>query len=297
MPRRRVLALPLAILLAASALADEDGSAHRPTPDFLGATEPKPKVLLLGVFHFQDAGLDSYKPKHSFEALSERRQAEIAGVVAQLAAFKPTRILIEGDADWQAKADERLQGYLAGTFSIADRPNEIYQLGFRLAKAAGVSRLTCVDVRGREYPDMPQSLDEVRTLARRRNEEQLLDGPWEKRFTALYEHDDEAKSRLPLRDTLVYINSPARLRQGHGHYLTGLFRVGAGSDYVGADNLTGYWYNRNLRIFANILRAAERPDDRLVVIFGAGHLPIIRHAAECSPEIELVEVQDVLGGR
>lgn len=286
------LAFPLASLRAAAPGQLPDGDI--PTA-FLAESEPRPKVLLLGTFHFQDAGLDGYKQKHPFEPLTERRQREIADVVARLAAFKPTKILIEGDAAFQPKADERLRGFLAGTFSLADRPNEIYQLGFRLAQAAGLNHVECVDVHGREYPDMPQTMEELRALAAKQGEEKLLDSPWARRFTALYEHDDALKARLPLRENLLYINSDARLRRGHGDYLTGLFRVGAGSNYLGADNLAGYWYDRNLRIFANILRAAEKPTDRLVVIFGAGHLPILRHAAQCSPEIELVELRDVLG--
>ena len=59
------------------------------------------------------------------------------------------------------------------------------------------------------------------------------------------------------------------------------------------DQVTGGWYNRNLRIFANIHRIAE-PGDRILVIIGAGHVPIIRHAFRASPEFRLIEVGDVL---
>lgn len=296
-PRLRLL-LAAALALTCSTLR---AAAPAQLPDgdiataFLAESEPRPKLLLVGVFHFQDAGLDAYKPKHAFEPLTERRQREIADVVARLAAFKPTKVLIEAEPDFQPKADERLRAYLAGTFSLADRPNEIYQLGFRLAQAAGLTRVECIDAPGRDYPGMPQTMEELRALAAKQGEAALLDGPWDARFTALYEHDDELKSSLPLRESLLYVNSEGRLRRGHGHYLTGLFRVGAGGNFLGADNLAGYWYDRNLRIFANLLHAAEKPTDRLVVIFGAGHLPILRHAAQCSPELELVELRDVLG--
>lgn len=263
--------------------------------DFLHQSEPKPRVLLLGIFHFDDAGLDVFKPKIRVDIESPERQAELADVLARLAAFKPTKIAIEADAGWQPKADERYAGYLAGTYLIEAKPNEIYQVGFRLGKLAGLTHLNCIDVMGRDFPGGPKDMDEVRAYVKAHNEEQVLDDGWLERFTKLYEHDDELKTQMPLRNYLLYINSPERLRMGHGHYVTGMFKVGAGDNYMGADKLAGYWYARNLRIFANILRLADRPEERIVVILGAGHLPILRHLAQASPEIELVEVRDVLG--
>ena len=57
--------------------------------------------------------------------------------------------------------------------------------------------------------------------------------------------------------------------------------------------MTGWWYNRNLRIFANIVRVTE-PGDRLLLVIGAGHVPILKQAADSSPEYRLVEVRSVL---
>ena len=46
------------------------------------ATTP---IMLLGTFHFQDRGLDAYKPKFDVEILSPQRQQEVAEVVERLA--------------------------------------------------------------------------------------------------------------------------------------------------------------------------------------------------------------------
>jgi len=40
-------------------------------------SQPKAKILLLGTFHFQDRGLDKYKPQHNFEVFSPQCQREI----------------------------------------------------------------------------------------------------------------------------------------------------------------------------------------------------------------------------
>ena len=43
---------------------------------------PRAKLLILGTFHFEDAGLDDYKPQHSLDVLSEGRQEEIEEIVS-----------------------------------------------------------------------------------------------------------------------------------------------------------------------------------------------------------------------
>lgn len=283
-------ALALLLVTISSLLAAPVGGPRLPGDD-----APKPQLLLLGTFHFKDAGLDGYKPKHPFGALAPARQKEIADVVARLAAFRPTHVALEIGAEDSASINDRYTKFLAGEFSIADRENEIYQLGFRLGQAAGLKQLDCVDAQGRAYAELPEKIEDFRAYAARHGEEALFDSPWEKKFAALYAADDEAKTQRPLRETLLYQNSESRLMLGHGHYLTGMFRAGAGDNYWGADNLVAYWYGRNLRIFANLLKLAARPEDRIVLIIGAGHVPVIRHAALASPEVELVEVSAVLG--
>jgi hypothetical protein len=115
-------AIMIAPALAAVPAQRDDGFIES---KFLGENLPKAQVLLLGLFHFKDAGLDGFKPQHPFDINSPERQAELADVLRRLAAFQPTRIAIEGKADWQATANERYAGFLAGTFSLQDQPNEI----------------------------------------------------------------------------------------------------------------------------------------------------------------------------
>jgi len=53
------------------------------------------------------------------------------------------------------------------------------------------------------------------------------------------------------------------------------------------------WYHRNLAICASLLQAA-RPGDRVIVFFGAGHLPLLRQCVQETPGYELVEPQGFL---
>ena len=143
--------LALAIVVIAESVPDRKVEAEDPrlwfTPEQATA-----KLLMLGTFHFKDAGLDGYKPEVDVDILSEPRQAELKDVLDRLEKFAPTKILIEVKAERAEVIDERYRRYLAGEFEL--EANEIYQVGFRLARRLGHERLYAVDVMGRNYADL-----------------------------------------------------------------------------------------------------------------------------------------------
>lgn len=98
---------------------------------------------------------------------------------------------------------------------------------------------------------------------------------------------------LSLREYLLFLNSEERISKGHGHYLVDSFKFSSGDDYLGPDMATS-WYNRNLRIFSNLQRITKSNNERILLIIGAGHVSIIRHAVQSSPEYDLVEVSKYL---
>ncbi len=279
-----VVLIPMA---GGSRAAGADSSMKIPAE--LRFSGPRAQLVLLGVFHFKDAGLDGYKPKHDIDILSAQRQTEVGELLDRLAAFAPTRIAVEWKRADQARLDERYSKYLAGEFEIGS--NEIYQLGFRLGKRLGHEKLYAVDAESRRYEPWVDS----KKWAKAHDQKWVYDHDWHKRFEKLYEWEDRQKTLVPLADYLLFINSPERLAIGHGQYLVGGFKASDGAEYPGADHLSGWWYNRNLRIFANVLQLARSADDRVLLIIGAGHVPILRHAAQSAPDVELVEVAEVLG--
>lgn len=251
---------------------------------------PRAKLVAVGTFHFRDAGLDEYKPQHQMNVLSERRQREIEGIVKGLAAFAPTKVAVEWPKSMQAKTDEIYARYLRG--ELDSEPEEVYQLGFRLARRLRHERVHAIDVKGRHYePRIDRGAE-----ASRLGIEHLMDSPWYETFEAASAWEDKIKIETDLRDYLLYLNAPQRIVAGHGIYLVGGFKVVQGDAYPGPDFTSGWWYNRNLRIFANLLQLVESSDERIVLVIGSGHLPILYHAAEASPEIEWVELAEVLGG-
>jgi hypothetical protein len=281
--------LVLALLMIAPNLWAAEGESLLEIPTDLGFHEPRAKLLLLGSFHFKDAGLDGYKPKHDIDILSPERQKELDQMLDRLEAFAPTRIAVEWKRSDQARLDERYSQYLAGEFEISS--NEIYQVAFRLGKRLGHKKLYATDADGRRY----ESSVDAEKWAKENGQEWILDHGWYERFEKLYAWEDRQKTLVPLTDYYIYLNSAERLAMGHGHYLVGSFKAGDGIVYPGSDNLTGWWYNRNLRVFANVMQLVREDSDRVLLLIGAGHVPILRHAALSMPNVELVEVVDVLG--
>jgi hypothetical protein len=258
---------------------------------------PRAHLLLLGTFHFDDQGLDSYVPEFPWDPRTVEHQREIEDVVERLARFRPTRIAIEWPVRRQGSLDSTYQAFLAGRAELT--PNERQQIGFRLARRLGHERVYAVDAPARSYSPTMTDGEYDSAVAR------LMDGvdpallrrqqDLEARYQALHRFDDSLKTTMPLRDYLLRVNAAANLSLDHGQYVIGSFHLGRDDDYLGPDMRTR-WYNRNLRIFHNIQRITASPAERLLLIIGAGHVPILRHAAEASPEYHLVDVGEYLGG-
>ncbi len=278
------LAIALALVLSGSAGSGQAEESGWP-PVW---PEPPVKLLIVGTFHFSDPGLDSYRPKHDVDVLSPKRQSELAGLLERLASFRPNKIAVEWPYSKQASLDQRYTAYRTGSLELS--PDEIDQIAFRLAARLGHARLYAVDAKRRFYEPW---IDPDEYAIAHGQEDWLAPGVWD-----LYERqhtfEDALKTRQTLIEHLLYLNTEERALRSHGQYLIGNFAVGSGEDYPGVDSKTA-WYNRNLKIFANIQRTADLEGDRILLLIGSGHLAILRHAAQASPQFELVDVAEVLG--
>ncbi|NPA43866.1 MAG: hypothetical protein GXO27_07550 [Chlorobi bacterium] len=247
------------------------------------------RVLTLGTFHFAFPNRDVVK-KEGIDVLEPQYQREIQQLVNRLAAFRPTHIVVEHPAEQQASYDSLYHAYLAGRHTL-DR-SEDQQIGFRLAARLGLKRLHCVDTWGRAYPDTEELLNG--------------DGPEKEKFLRyFYHHPDTALSpyrhQKPLYKTLGItaelrrLNSPDYQKRDLGGYLIGIFKYETEDNpYFGPDFVTGWWFNRNLRIFRNIQRIGAKPGDRILVIYGSGHMNLLRLFFEASPEYQWEDVRQYL---
>ena len=284
--------LSLCLLFVPAAMAADEEGIEEQVDQILRETiyagnKTRTPIVLLGTFHFKDAGLDSFKPQHEIDVKSPERQAEIQDIVDRLAKFGFTKIAVE--RKWQA--DETLQQqydvYLKGEFELP--PNEIYQLGFRLAKQLGHPKVYPVDAPGRNF----QPYVDPREYAKEHKLTRQLRQPYSVGFFNQARMMDALKTEHSLRRHLLLMNHPKMMVARHGIYMQKDLSLGKEDTYPETDGFVSAWYNRNLRIFGNIHRITG-DEDRVLAIFGAGHVPLLKHFAESSAEFEVVEVSEVL---
>ena len=90
-------------------------------------------------------------------------------------------------------------------------------------------------------------------------------------------------------------NNRENLKRSLGNYLIGVFKYQTDENPdFGVDFTSGWWFNRNLRIFRNIQRIHTNPGDRVLVIFGSGHMNILNYLFEVTPEYQLIDVNEYL---
>ncbi|HEX5829858.1 MAG TPA: DUF5694 domain-containing protein [Gemmatimonadaceae bacterium] len=287
---RSLLAILPGVAAIVIAVAPRTAAAQRPATDLppaIALPAPTARVMLLGTFHFDNPGRDAYRPRFGLDVLAPERQRELEDVVARLAEYKPTRIAVEWNRARQAQLDSLYAEYRAGRLDA--RASEVYQLGFRLAARLGHERVYAVNTERHEA-----LLHVVDSFVPDFERADTADA-WRVRYRRVRAWDDSMKTTRTLAAQLRCMNDPATIRRDHGSYLVGFLTVGGDTSYVGPDFIAG-WYDRNLRIFRNLQRITSRPDERLLVVYGAGHLATLRHFVESSPEYRLVEVGEYLGG-
>jgi len=249
------------------------------------------EVLTLGSFHFAFRNLDLIKTSASdqIDVLEPKYQREIEDIVARIAKFKPTIIVIERDPDKQAKYDSLYNQYLLGKYNLVR--DEVDQIGFRVAKMMKLKTLYCVNAWGRDYEVLDSVLEGKDSLENK------------KFMDYFYKYADTVKQYFPkpvfktkgIRAELIQKNDPRNIKRDMGTYLIGTFKYETNNnEFFGPDFVTGWWFNRNLRIFRNIQKINAKPTDRILVIFGAGHMTLLNSFFDASPEYKLFKVNDYL---
>lgn len=249
------------------------------------------KVMTLGVFHFQFPNLDVDKiaKQDQIDVLDKKYQKQLLEVVSILKEFKPDEIFVEARPAEQRKMDSLFQLYKNEKYTLGR--NEVEQLGFRLAAKLGLNRVQCVDTWGKMYNSLDFLFNDTasRTI---KFEKYYFKNP----DTVYIKNEKLFKGNTPnIISTLIRLNNPKHIKESLGPYLIGHFKYEEKpGDYTGADFEAARWFDRNLRIFRNIQRSVTKKTNRILVIFGAGHMNILNYLFECSPEYQFISPEPYL---
>lgn len=253
----------------------------------------KVKVITLGSFHFNFPNLDVNQTgrEDQIDVFEQKYQEEIELIVEKLKKFKPTKIVIERQPKYQSKYDSLYTSYINGEHKLTR--SEEQQIGFRLAKELGLSSLYCTDSWGTDYEDIKKVINGNDTIANGKFMDYFYNNP-DSILKSFHNEKVLFKTEGILAE-LKKMNSHEYVKKGLGDYLIGIFKYETDeNDQFGPDFVTGWWFNRNLRIFRNIQRIKTEPEDRILVIYGAGHMNLLNIFFEASPEYELLDVNDYL---
>ncbi|MGA7291839.1 MAG: DUF5694 domain-containing protein [Terriglobales bacterium] len=247
-------------------------------------SDARPQILVLGTYHMSNPGDDMYNMQPD-DVLSPKRQREIAQLIEVLKRFHPTKIAIEADIGSQ-RVEKEYSNYLAGNYALSR--NEIDQIGYRLAKELGHHAIYPVDEEG----DFP--MQRVVNYAKANGRAEKLDGITAGWGTMVKEEDEFLRAHTVL-EMLEYMNSDPRVAKDVALYYA-IAPYGDPSDYAGPDLLAA-WYQRNIRIYSNIAKLVESPSDRILVIYGAGHLGWLRQDVASDATVKLSKLADLTGQR
>jgi hypothetical protein len=246
------------------------------------APMPEPaRVMLIGVFHFANPGRDMVKSR-VIDVMAPDNQRYLDGLATRLAGLRPTDVLAECSPTDQDAIDAKFKDYVAG--KPLPSSNETYQIGFRVAKAAGLQGVTCFDEDnvGWEGQPMFDYLDAHAPQAKQ---------DLEAIYQSMSADADREQSTMTLPQLLHLTNDASRDAINKGLYLR-TNDVDAGHSFAGAD-ASASWWHRNFRMYANIQKAAA-PGHRVIAIAGQGHTAILKDLLADDSQREAEDVNPYL---
>ena len=250
-------------------------SGQQPSND---KSTARAEVLVVGVYHMANPGRDVFNMPAD-DVLAPKRQAEITELLEVLKKFQPTKIAIE--ADPYGRRPQEYADYLAGKHTLSRNEND--QIGYRLAKELGHKKIYPVDADG----DFPfQRFTNYAKGSGRAKELETLMGD----VGATVKAQGEYLASHTVLETLLYMNTDAKVTQDVGFYYRQA-HFGEPGDWAGPD-LVSDWFRRNMRIYSNIVKLVESPNERVLVIYGAGHLGWLRQNFASDPSFRLRKLSE-----
>jgi hypothetical protein len=152
--------------------------------------------------------------------------------------------------------------------------NESIQIGYRLGKLLNNDKIYAIDD------------DTMMDMSSLGNNKDDVDKKVKDLMDDMAKHENDS-----ILDLYKYYNSKEWSYKNHQIYIE-TNRINLDNNYAGAVCVSK-WYERNLKIFSNI-QNMSKDCDRLFVIYGAGHLQILRDLINSSDNLELVDVYSYL---
>lgn len=252
----------------------------------------KIKVYLLGTFHF--AQTDS-----TYNVLDAKHQQSIQELCDIIVKQKPDKVFIERQPEFEFrnKYDSLFKAYIAN--DVLPYRNELYQVGFRVAKQLKHPKVYQCDHPGQYGYYFSAALK----YAKKNDQMGIINST--AKHTVLREDErvdeDSIQKNSSLLDYIKWINSEAVMQTSHASYIVNDPQVGS-TDYYNYDDddtllgaeVTADWYRRNIMIYTKMINQLSYNEDTIFLIIGADHVPILEYLFTANPYFEVVKTSSWL---
>ena len=242
------------------------------------------EILLLGTFHFMESSFDFY---------TDKVQDELDDLTKKLLEFHPDTVVVEAAMHQQEVVSESYQKFnlkdlrnpekmrsetlgnihMFGQTCPITYNNEAIQIGYRLGKLLNLDDIYAIDEdidlgesATKLMPFLTDTINELNENTNRHEKDSIIE---------LYK----------------YYNSVEWSKLNHNIYIRAN-AIKLDDFYTGVEMNTK-WYERNLKIFANIQQLAGK-SKKLFIIYGAGHLQLLKDFINADNNLHLVEVYQYL---
>lgn len=237
------------------------------------------KVMVLGTHHFSE------------KVLKTEHQESIHKLIELLMTFRPTKIVLELEPKISEHLNADYRKFLLDTSIINKKYNEVYQLGFRLAKEMGHDSLYLFDDQTEFIGSLTGFTFDKFTAFAKQNDEGFYNR-FEKDIISNYDENQKTFQSGSLLNEVLLRNSPKAQKINAQRMHSYEVRVGIQKNWMGPDWL-GRWYQRNVRMMANILKL-NKPKDRMLIIVGDNHKWVLDNLFKNTPDFSLVSSWDFL---
>ena len=248
------------------------------------AVSEKAKVMVLGTYHFRQ--------EQNYDELSPENQTQIQRILTALAAFQPTKVVVEWEPSRSEKVNQTYRSFLQGEFKIDTLSNEVFQLGFRMAQKMGHDSIYLFDDKTPYIGSLEGFSFEGLGEYANQNDKGFFDR-YESLIGDRYMYNKKLIESQNLYDNLLLRNSleagQVNAERMHMYEL----RVGIQKNWMGPDWL-GRFYRRNIRMMANVLQFADTGKDRILIIVGENHKWVLDDLFEYTPDFQVVSSYDYL---
>lgn len=247
------------------------------------------QIAFLGTLHFKQFHNEAIETQNF---LSERRQLEFEALAKKLAVFNPNVIYVEREPSYQKDLDSLYKLPLSKTGI-----SEVYQIGFRMARRLNHQTVYGVDhyesisqnliESGDNYEEFRTALKSFQNLGREITKQFLSGELTIQAFLA----EINRKDRIEMSHRLFF-NTPAYVTNGRFSREEGLGLID--NRFIGSEFIS-LFYNRNLKIYSNILnKQSQDKANRILIIVGQTHVGVLQSLFELNTKFEVTDINTFL---